>query len=90
MSVLDRKLLREARSSLGLLLAITSVIALGVMAGEDALDFRTKGSQASAHAGPYTQFLNRNALKGKRFGVPAFIVAEAAGGRGVFRGARDA
>ena len=32
MSVLDRKLLREARSSLGLLLAITSVIALGVMA----------------------------------------------------------
>jgi Asp-tRNA(Asn)/Glu-tRNA(Gln) amidotransferase A subunit family amidase len=59
-----------------------AAIALGAMAGEDGADFRTKGSQGSAQAGPYTQYLNRDALRGKRFGVPAFIVAEAAGGRG--------
>jgi amidase len=50
-------------------------IALGVMAGEDPLDFRTAGSAAKAQAGPYTQYLKTDALKGKRFGVPAFIVA---------------
>lgn len=49
-------------------------IALGVMAGEDPLDFRTLGSAAKAQPGPYTQYLKTNALKGKRFGVPAFIV----------------
>src|SRR5580698_5056328 len=51
-------------------------IALGVMAGEDPLDFRTAGSAAKAQAGPYTQYLKADALKGKRFGVPAFILAE--------------
>jgi amidase len=51
-----------------------AAIALGVMAGEDPLDFRTKGSAAKAQAGPYTQYLKADALKGKRFGVPAFIV----------------
>jgi amidase len=50
-------------------------IALGVMAGEDALDFRTAGSAAKAEAGPYTQYLKADSLKGKRFGVPVFIVA---------------
>ena len=48
-------------------------IALGVMAGEDAADFRTAGSAAKAQAGPYTQYLKPDALRGKRFGVPAFI-----------------
>ncbi len=48
-------------------------IALGVMAGEDPLDFKTTGSPAKAQAGPYTQYLKPDALRGKRFGVPAFI-----------------
>ena len=52
-----------------------AAIALGAMAGEDPADFRTKGSAASAQPGPYTQYLKKDALKGKRFGVPAFIVA---------------
>ncbi|MGA8940309.1 MAG: amidase [Acidobacteriaceae bacterium] len=49
-------------------------IALGVMAGEDPLDFRTKGSAKNAEAGPYTRYLKKDALKGKRFGVPAFML----------------
>lgn len=48
-------------------------IALGVMAGEDPLDFKTAGSAGKAEAGPYTRYLKADALKGKRFGVPAFI-----------------
>jgi amidase len=51
-----------------------AAIALGAMAGEDPLDFRTVGSAAKAQPGPYTQYLKKDALKGKRFGVPAFIV----------------
>jgi Asp-tRNA(Asn)/Glu-tRNA(Gln) amidotransferase A subunit family amidase len=51
-----------------------AAIALGVMAGEDPRDFRTKGSTALAQPGPYTQYLKADALKGKRFGVPAFIM----------------
>jgi amidase len=60
-----------------------AAIALSVMAGEDAKDFRTKGSAAKAQAGPYTKYLVAGSLKGKRFGVPAFILnppAPAAGG----------
>lgn len=48
-------------------------IALGVMAGEDAGDFKTAGSAAKENPKSYTQFLQKDALKGKRFGVPAFI-----------------
>jgi amidase len=51
-----------------------AAIALGVMAGEDPLDPRTAGSAAKAQPGPYTQYLRNDALKGKRFGVPAFIL----------------
>jgi len=54
-----------------------AAIALGVIAGEDALDFRTNGSAIHAQPGPYTQYLKSDSLKGKRFGVPAFIVADA-------------
>jgi amidase len=54
-----------------------AAIALGVMAGEDPLDFRTEGSAAKAQPGPYTQYLKADSLKGKRFGVPAFIVPPA-------------
>ncbi len=51
-----------------------AAIALSVMAGEDPLDARTAGSSAKAQPGPYTNYLHRDALKGKRFGVPAFIL----------------
>ena len=51
-----------------------AAIALGVMAGEDLLDPRTTGSAAKAQPGPYTQYLKADALRGKRFGVPAFIL----------------
>jgi amidase len=57
-------------------------IALSVMAGEDPRDFRTKGSASQAEAGPYSSYLKPDSLKGKRFGVPAFIVRPA-GGDGV-------
>ena len=54
-----------------------AAIALGVMAGEDPLDSRTVGSAAKAQTGPYTNYLKTDALKGKRFGVPAFIMSGA-------------
>ena len=54
-----------------------ATIALDVMAGEDSMDPRTIGSAVKAEPGPYTQYLKANALKGKRFGVPAFILAGA-------------
>ena len=57
----------------------SAAIALGVMAGEDPLDFRTKGSQAKAQPGPYTNYLKPGALEGKRLGVPAFILSAAPG-----------
>ncbi len=51
-----------------------AAIALGVMAGEDPMDPRTAGSQAKAQPGPYTRYLKVDALRGKRVGVPAFIM----------------
>jgi amidase len=54
-----------------------AVIALDVMAGEDAADPRTIGSSAKAQPGPYTQYLKADALTGKRFGVPAFVLSGA-------------
>ena len=51
-----------------------AAVALSVMAGPDPLDARTEGSAALAQLGPYTQYLKANALQGKRFGVPAFIL----------------
>jgi Asp-tRNA(Asn)/Glu-tRNA(Gln) amidotransferase A subunit family amidase len=54
-----------------------AAIALGVMAGEDPKDFRTKGSAADAQPGPYTNYLKPGALSGKRFGVPAFMMTPA-------------
>ena len=57
-----------------------AAIALTVMAGSpaspDPLDARTAESK-EAQPGPYTQYLKPDALKGKRFGVPAFILAGA-------------
>ena len=51
-----------------------AAIALSVMAGEDPLDARTADTKGKAQAGPYTQYLKTDALQGKRFGVPAFIL----------------
>ena len=51
-----------------------AAIALTVMAGEDPLDPVTAHSEANAQPGPYTRYLKADALKGKRFGVPAFIL----------------
>jgi len=51
-----------------------AAIALSVMAAPDPLDPPTLQSAANAQAGPYTQYLKPDALRGKRFGVPAFIL----------------
>ena len=51
-----------------------AALALDVMAGEDSMDPRTSGSAAKAQPGPYTRYLKSDALKGKRFGVPTFIL----------------
>lgn len=51
-----------------------AAIALSVMAGEDPGDSVTIGSAARAQPGPYTRYLRAEALKGKRFGVPACIL----------------
>src|SRR6516162_3602498 len=49
-------------------------IALSVMAGEDPIDARTAGSAAKLQPPPYIQYLKADALKGKRLGVPAFVM----------------
>jgi Asp-tRNA(Asn)/Glu-tRNA(Gln) amidotransferase A subunit family amidase len=54
-----------------------AAIALTVMAGEDPADPPTIASPQKAQPGPYTNYLHRDALRGKRFGVPAFILAGA-------------
>jgi amidase len=51
-----------------------AAIALSVMAGPDPLDPRTSEGAHSAASAPYTRFLNKEALRGKRFGAPAFIL----------------
>jgi len=53
-----------------------AAIALAVMAGEDPLDPRTErtGAAAGAEPGTYARYLKPDALKGRRFGVPAFIL----------------
>jgi amidase len=52
-----------------------AAIALAAMAGEDPLDASTTGSPGSAQRPPYEPRLKVDALKGKRFGVPAFVLA---------------
>ncbi len=51
-----------------------AAIALEAMAGEDPLDRATEGSASKAQRGPYQQYLKLDALKGKRLGVPSFIL----------------
>ena len=65
-----------------------AAVALTVMAGEDPLDAATKGSAAKAQPGPYTNYLKPGSLKGKRFGVPAFVMdGEGTAFQGVCTGA---
>jgi len=52
-----------------------AAVALAVMAGEDPLDPRTIGSAALAPPGRYDAALAAGSLTGKRFAVPAFILA---------------
>jgi Asp-tRNA(Asn)/Glu-tRNA(Gln) amidotransferase A subunit family amidase len=54
--------------------AADAAIALGVMAGEDPLDSRTNAWPTAAERPPYDPSLKADAIKGKRFGVPAFIL----------------
>ncbi|GJG85231.1 hypothetical protein tb265_04120 [Gemmatimonadetes bacterium T265] len=48
--------------------------ALDVMAGADPEDARTRDAPAAAQRGPYAQYLRADALRGERFGVPAFML----------------
>jgi len=52
-----------------------AAIALSVMTGEDPLDARTAGSAATAPTTPPATWLAAGSLKGRRFAVPAFILA---------------
>ena len=52
----------------------SAAIALEVMQAEDPLDAWTAGSAAKAQRGPYRRYLKKDALKGKRFGVPWFVL----------------
>jgi amidase len=52
-----------------------AAIALAVLAGADPLDPRTVASEGSAQRPPYESRFKVAALKGKRFGVPAFVLA---------------
>jgi amidase len=52
-----------------------AAIALSVMAGPDSLDAVTLGAPTTAQKPPYESGLQAGSLKGKRFGVPAFILA---------------
>ena len=51
-----------------------AAIALSVMAGPDSLDPQTAPAADSATHAPYESTLTSDALKGKRFGVPAFVL----------------
>lgn len=52
-----------------------AAIALTVMAGRDTLDPPTMRAPDSARRAPFQSSLGSGALRGKRFGVPAFILA---------------
>lgn len=65
--------------ALGVMAGADPMSASGAAQPADPLDFRTgpegrTAGFASAQLGPYLPFLRKDALKGKRFGVPAFIL----------------
>jgi amidase len=51
-----------------------AAIALSVMAGKDKADPPLDRAPADAQKGPYTNYLQHGSLKGKRIGVPAFML----------------
>lgn len=51
-----------------------AALALTIMSGEDPLDPATVGSSVKAEARDYVAFLRPGSLKGRRFGVPAFVM----------------
>jgi amidase len=51
-----------------------AAIALSVMAGKDKADPPLDQAPADAQVGPYTNYLKRASLEGKRIGVPAFVL----------------
>jgi len=51
-----------------------AAIALSVMAGKDKADPPLDQAPADAQLGPYTNYLKAGGLKGKRIGVPAFML----------------
>jgi len=66
------------------LTSIAGIAPLEVMSGSghpaDPMDFRTEGAGRTegadaAQLGPYLPYLKKDALKGKRFGVPAFMLS---------------
>jgi len=52
-----------------------AAIALAVMAGPDSLDSATLAAPQTAQRPPYESYVQKGSLAGKRFGVPAFILA---------------
>jgi amidase len=52
----------------------SAAVALQVMQGEDPLDAWTKGSESKAEKTPYAKYLKKDALKGRRFAVPWFVL----------------
>jgi len=52
----------------------SAAVALEAMQAEDPLDSWTKEAGKEAQARPYTRYLSKGALKGKRFAVPWFIL----------------
>ncbi len=55
-------------------IALTAMTEANPTPQPDPLDPRTADAPAKAQAGPYTRYLKPGALRGKRFGVPAFIL----------------
>lgn len=52
----------------------SAALVLEVMEAEDPLDKWTEGEEKKAEARPYTRYLKKDALKGKRFAVPWFVL----------------
>jgi aspartyl-tRNA(Asn)/glutamyl-tRNA(Gln) amidotransferase subunit A len=52
----------------------SAAMTLDAMEAEDPLDKWTEGAAKKAQKRPYTRYLKKNALKGKRFAVPWFVL----------------
>ncbi len=64
-----------ARTVTDVAIALTAMTNANPAPQPDPLDPRTADAPTKAQPGPYTQYLKPGALRGKRFGVPAFILA---------------